>query len=128
MSDIVMKHTNINAGDITDGLRELIAEAKKPGMYTPDERQVFADHWIGVLSPARLAALLDEIERLRHPKIIVGSRKLWEAMGEIVGETEIEQARTDALEEAAQVAETLVYRSAYPREDIATAIRALKET
>ena len=29
-------------------------------------------------------ALMDEIERLRHPKIIVGSRKLWEAMGKII--------------------------------------------
>ena len=56
----------------------------------------FASQWIGVLSPDRLTALLDEIEqlreqhavfvdeieRLRHPKIIVGSRELWEAMGE----------------------------------------------
>jgi len=51
--------------DITDGLRELIAEARVPGMYTPSERQAFASHWIGVISPQRLEELLDEIERLR---------------------------------------------------------------
>ena len=72
-----------------------------------------------MLSPARLAALLDEIERLRHPKIIVGSRELWEAMGLVV-------ARSDALEEAAKVAEDFYPNQTYGI-SIAAAIRALKE-
>ena len=33
----------------------------------------------------------------RHPKIIVGSRKLWEAMGEIVSEAEIDEATLAAI-------------------------------
>ena len=45
----------------------------------------------------------DEIERLRHPKIIVGSRKLWEAMGEIVSEAEIEPDNA-GLKGAARIA------------------------
>ena len=39
----------------------------------------------------------DEIERLRHPKIIVGSRKLWEAMGKIISEAEIDEATLAAI-------------------------------
>ena len=35
--------------------------------------------------------MADEIERLRHPKIIVGSRKVWEAMGKIISEAEDDQ-------------------------------------
>ena len=46
---------------------------------------------IGKVRGALFRELADEIERLRHPKIIVGSRKLWEAMGEIVSEAEDDQ-------------------------------------
>ena len=63
--------------------------------------------------------LADEIERLRHPKIIVGSRKVWEAMGLVV-------ARSDALEAAAKVAEDFYPNQTYGI-SIAAAIRALKE-
>jgi len=52
--------------DIHDDLRALIVDAKLPGMYTPSERQSFASHWIGIISPQRLTELLDEIERLRE--------------------------------------------------------------
>ena len=60
------------------------------------ERLEWAWHQVSVQEKnAALSAAKDEIERLRHPKIIVGSRKLWEAMGEIVSEAEIERLREE---------------------------------
>ena len=48
----------------------------------------------GVATSLELEAA-DEIERLRHPKIIVGSRELWEAMGKIISEAEREDVVMD---------------------------------
>ena len=89
------------------------------------------------------AVFVEEIEKLRHPKIIVGSRKLWEAMGEIVSEAEIErlteeliandaadrlisvsEVRNDALEEAAKVVDEINKTGSWAYGDD---IRALKE-
>ena len=89
MSDIVMKHYGINTGpDIVERLRDW-------------QKHLAPANSIDIDILTREAAA--EIERLRHPKIIVGSRKLWEAMGEIVSEAETERL-TDIVERLRDIA------------------------